>query len=77
MTGENQMEWLGDFFEETGGQDTAAQLAELSQMVGGDANAPQFLQEMVMLQMQAEGWRAQWSVAMQVNPNPNPNLTLT
>ena len=26
-----------------------------------------------MLQMQAEGWRAQWSVAMQVKPNPNPN----
>ena len=64
---EGEMQWLGDFFDETGGQDMAMQLAELSQLVGGDANAPQFLQEMVMLQMQAEGWRAQWSVAMQEN----------
>ena len=44
-----------------------AQLAELSGLLGGDANAPQFLQEMLMLQMQAEAWRMQWSVAMQEN----------
>jgi kinesin family member C2/C3 len=45
-----------------------AQLAELSLLLGGDAwNAPQFLQEMLMLQMQAEAWRMQWSVAMQEN----------
>ena len=43
------------------------QLAELSGLLGGDANAPQFLQEMLMLQMQAEAWRMQWSVAMQEN----------
>ena len=43
------------------------QLAELSGLLGGDANAPQFLQEMLVLQMQAEGWRVQWSVAMQEN----------
>ena len=43
------------------------QLAELSGMLGGDASAPQFLQEMLMLQMQAEAWRMQWSVAMQEN----------
>ena len=74
MAGESQMEWLGDFFDETGGQDMAMQLAELSQLVGGDANAPQFLQEMVMLQMQAEGWRAQWSVAMQENEDLRSRL---
>ena len=28
------------------------QLAELSGLLGGDLNAPQFLQEMLMLQMQ-------------------------
>ena len=45
----------------------SAQMAELSALVGGDENAPQFLQEMLVLQMQAEGWRVQWSVAMQEN----------
>ena len=48
-------------------QQLDVQLAELSGLLGGDANAPQFLQEMLMLQMQAEAWRMQWSVAMQEN----------
>ena len=55
------------FNSENSSNSLDAQLAELSGLLGGDANAPQFLQEMLMLQMQAEAWRMQWSVAMQEN----------
>eukprot|EP00966_Prymnesium_polylepis_P198939 4610351-Prymnesium_polylepis.1 len=60
-------EWLGDMFFSDPVSSINMQLQELSSLVGGDMNAPQFLQEMLMLQMQAEGWRVQWSVAMQEN----------
>jgi hypothetical protein len=33
----------------------------------GDSQSQMFLQEVAILQMQAEGWKAEWSIAMQEN----------
>ena len=52
-------------------------LAELAGLVGGDSNGPEFLNEMLMLQMQAEGWRQQWSVALQENEELRAKLCAT
>lgn len=64
---EEKPSWLQEAFLAEPDSDLGMQLQNLSSLVGGEANTPQFLQEMMLLQMQAEGWRVQWSVAMQEN----------
>ena len=53
-----------------------AHLSELSWLAPGgvEGHAPQFLQEMPILQMQAEAWRMQWSAAMKENEELHAQL---